>query len=547
MSSEGGSAGGGVPLHHVAPGQRARHRRHLAGGVALVAAAAVASLAPHVAPRAAASAVAVTPAPVPGSPGRTVSGVVCRPGVRQVPFSAYSPICLPAWHGDNGGATANGVTAHTITLVYREASSDILSLLYAEIPPTVVGTNAEAIHTMQSYIDVFNRVFELYGRKVVLRTYQGQGDFITEDQGGGQAAAQEDALTVADSLHGFADMSLVDSSVVYDDALQQAGVPAFGLYLQNAAWYRDASPYQYTVGPDCSQTDQALADVFGSPAMADGDAVYAGGDLRTERRKVGILHPDNPQADLCADELASDLAATGHPVAASVGFEFDVATLQTAAQNAMGQLQSAGVTTVLCASCDPVSPIYFLDAAKAADYQPELVVQSYFAGGTAGIDGFIQNILAKAQDPGYGGSILAVGSGGRITPHTEAAEVYAMANHGSLAGILPTYSWAYESLLEFFDLLQAAGPDLTPVTLHRAMADTAELPPSAPGGSLGPWRFGSGRVDPSAGFQLLRWVPGAISPEDGRPGTFEACYGGRTFRYDARHGGVPADQGPECP
>lgn len=515
----------------------------------LVAIAAGASLAPRSTALQAgtAAAQAVTPAPAPGTPGRTVGGYRCGPGVRQVPFSKYAPICLPAWHGDNGGATANGVTGRTITLVYRAAASNILSLLYSEIPPSVVGTNAEAVHTMESYIDVFNRTFELYGRKVVLRPYQGQGDFITEDQGGGLAQAQEDALTVADTLHGFADMSLVDSSVVYDDALQQAGVPAFGLYLQDAAWYRDAAPYQYSVGPNCTQSDQALADVFGSPAVADAPAAYAGGRLRTQRRELGIIYPENTQATACADQLAEDLAATGHPVAASVGFEFDVATLATAAQNAIGQLQAAGVTTVICASCDPVSPIYFLSAAKAARYQPEFVVQSYFAGGTAAIDGFMQNILAKAGAPGYGPSLLALGSGGQVTMQSEAVRIYAMANHGSTAGILPSYLWAYESLLYFFDLLQAAGPDLTPAALHRAMADTAELPPSAPGGSLGPWRFGAGQVDPSNGFQLLRWVPTARSPQDGRLGTFQPCYGGRTFDDAAPGGGVPSDQGPRCP
>lgn len=492
-------------------------------------------------------AAAVTPAPLPGSPGLTVAGVRCGPGVRQVPFSAYSPVCLPAWHGANGGATANGVTAKTITLVYRAAATNILSLLYAEIPQSVVGTNAEAIHTMQSYIHVFNHYFELYGRKVVLKPYQGRGDFITEDQGGGLAQAQEDALTVADNLRGFADMSLIDSSVIYDDALQQAGVPVFGLYLQTSSWYRRAQPYQFTVGPTCSQTNAAAADLLGSPGMANANASYAGPALRGSRRRYGILYPNNPQAVLCAQQLSRDLAATGHPPAASVSFEFNVATLQTAAQNAIGQLKAAGVTTIICASCDPVSPIYFLSAAKAAGYFPEFVVQSYFAGGTASIDGIIQNVLAKSGAASEAGGILALGTGGQVRAGSEALRAYAMANGGSLAGILPTYLWAYTSLLYFFDLLQAAGPDLTPQALQRAMADTAELPPSLPWGTLGRWAFGPGKVDPSASFQLEHWVPGTVSPEDGRLGTFEPCYGGRLFSFGAPDGGVPQHTSPACP
>lgn len=537
---------GGRPL---TSGRRRAHRRRLAGGTALVLTAAlVAVVAPRY--RTAAGPVAtgrVTPAPTPGSLGTTVAGVRCRPGVRQVPFSAYAPVCLPAWHGNNGGATANGVTRTTITLTYREATTDVLSTLYTLVPKRVVGTNAEAIHTLQSYITVFNHYFELYGRKVVLKPYVGRGDFITEDEGGGLGPAQEDALTVADSLHAFADMSLVDSSAVYDDALQQQGVSVFGLYLNDTAWYRQAAPYQYTVGPTCSQSDQAVADLLGSPGMADATAAYAGPALRHDRRVYGIVYPDNPEADACARQLQGDLAAAGHPAAASVSFVFNPQELETEAQNAIGQLQSKGVTTVICAECDPVSPVFFLLSAKDAGYFPEFVVQSYFAGGTASIDGFIQNIIQRSGAQDEAGGILAVGTGGKVSPSSEAVRAYALANHGTTAGILPSYLWAYESLLYFFDLLQAAGPDLTPQTLHRAMADTAELPPSRPGGSLGPWVFGAAQPAPAAGFQLVHWVAGAISSEDGQPGTFEPCYGGRTFSFAAPHGGVPQRASPECP
>lgn len=532
------------------PGPALRHRRRFAGGVvALVAVGLVAVLSPKVSPpsSAAGRAVAVTTPLPPGTSGTTVAGVRCGPGVRQVPFSAYSPICVPAWHGVNGGATANGVTKKTITLVYREASSNVLSALYGVIPQSVVGTNTEAIATMRSYIKVFNRYFELYGRKVVLKPFNGRGDFVAEDQGSGVGAAQEDALTVADQLHAFADMSLVDSTVIYDDALQKDDVPAFGLYLQDSSWYRQAAPYQYTVGPTCTQSDQAIADLLGSPAVADSTATYAGPGLRHQQRRYGIIYPDNPQADVCAERLAQELTALGHPPAAAVSFEFQLSTLGTAAQNAIGQLSARHVTTVICASCDPVSPIDFLAAAKDAGYAPEWLVQSYFAGGSAALDGYWQNILAKSGDSAGAGGLLALGTGGQVTSRSEALQVYRMANGGSLRGILPSYLWAYESLLYFYDLLQAAGPDLTPAALHRAEADVAELPPSAPGGSLGTWRFGAGTVAPSASFQLLHWVPGATSAQDGQPGTFEPCYGGRVFSYTAPHGGVPQHTAPACP
>src|SRR5262245_9571737 len=54
-----------------------------------------------------------------GGAGQTVSGVQCGPGVRQVSWSKYSALCVPAFHGNNGGATAYGVSPTTITVTYR--------------------------------------------------------------------------------------------------------------------------------------------------------------------------------------------------------------------------------------------------------------------------------------------------------------------------------------------------------------------------------------------------------------------------------------------
>ena len=58
-----------------------------------------------------------------GQSGTTVSGYTCIPGRRQVPWSLYAPYCVPAWHGNNGGATAPGVTATTINVSVNYASN----------------------------------------------------------------------------------------------------------------------------------------------------------------------------------------------------------------------------------------------------------------------------------------------------------------------------------------------------------------------------------------------------------------------------------------
>jgi len=489
----------------------------------------------------------ITPPAAPGSPGTSVAGVACGHGVRQIPWSSYAPICQPAWHGDNGGATAPGVTATTITLTYRLATTNELQELYALVPPAVVGTNEQAVHTMQAYIDTFNKYYELYGRKVVLAPYTGEGNFIDEVTGAGLAEAQSDALTVTSSLHGFADMSLIDSTVTYTQALQDHGVVAFGSYLQDADWYQSRVPDEQTVGPNCTKGATAIGAVLGK-GLSGTRAVYAGDPaLRSENRVYGIIYPDNSTATTCARLIESALAGQGHPSAVDVAFTFDPATLIQSSANAVAQMRSHGVTTVICASCDPVTPIFLFIAADSDGYRPEWFLQSYFAGGNSNLDSFVRNELSEAGTPDEAAGIITLGNAPVAPARQEAVEAYRLGNGGSTADLLPSYPFAYGPLLDFFNLLQAAGPDLTPQTLQAAEANAASLAPSSPGGELGGWAYGAGMVDPTSDYSLLHWSSDSVSTLDGQKGALVACYGGQTFSYGGDGAQVPAHTEPECP
>jgi hypothetical protein len=66
-----------------------------------------------------------------GSAGMTKSGVACGPGVRQVKWTNYAPLCVPAYSGNNGGATSHGVTNDTITVSFRLGNSASDAAVYA--------------------------------------------------------------------------------------------------------------------------------------------------------------------------------------------------------------------------------------------------------------------------------------------------------------------------------------------------------------------------------------------------------------------------------
>jgi hypothetical protein len=460
----------------------------------------------------------ITPAAAPGSSGVTVTGVHCGPGVRQFSWSKYAPTCVPAWHGNNGGATAPGVTATTITLSYRvPATSAELTAAEAVVGPAVPD-DAAYVSDLRSYIRYFNTQFELYGRHVVLETFEGQGDFIAEGQGEDLAGAQADAVTAHD-LGAFGDVTFpFFSSQYYYQDLAAEHVIGFGAaYLPNS-FFDQYAPYEYSVFSPTG-TDAALAEAETiCRRMAHLPASFTEPPLSLETRRFGLVIPDNPVYSHLGDLIAGRLAACGAPLARTDHYSFDVAEFESQAVSIVAQMRAAGVTTVIC-GCDPEMPIFLSQAADQQDYYPEWVDQ-YWG------DAYTQNF---AQDQW----IHAIANGPQAIPpdQTEAFRVFQRAYPGSQPAERPPAAYfpdAYFTLLALFSALQGAGPVLTPASFEHAWFSLA---PSLPGGEIGPWRFGTGRFDPYSAFTLSRWNEHATSALDGKPGAWLACDGGTWYPY----------------
>src|SRR5688572_5878043 len=112
------------------------------------------------------------PAPGPDTP--------CNPDGSMPQFSQYSPICLPKFSGDNGGATSMGVTGDSVLLVrYRPqedpATRATLSAIGGADDPEDVDRAAKA------FVRYFNVHNETYGREVKYVTFDGTGDPASDD------------------------------------------------------------------------------------------------------------------------------------------------------------------------------------------------------------------------------------------------------------------------------------------------------------------------------------------------------------------------------
>jgi hypothetical protein len=478
-----------------------------------------------------------TPMNAPYSAGTTVGGVKCGPGIRQVSWSSYAVACEPKWTGNNGGATAPGVTGTTITLSTRSVGTSILQELYTLVPASVVGTSAEAVQTLQAFINIFNKEFELYGRRVVLAPFNGQGNFINEDTGTGAPQAEADAVTVADSLHAFADMSLVSSSVTYTQDLQAQKVIAFGLYTQDLQWYQQNAPWQYTPGPNCSKSAEAIGTLFGKQ-LKGLPAQFAKGALQHEIRKLGIFYTNVPTQFQCEQLVDQALAKYGVTPAAQAAITFDIAQLPSESADAVAQMKAAGVTTVICVGCDPISPRYYFASATQDDYYPEWYFQSLYANNATASEDFVRLFPADQR-----GQILTTGSAETSREDAEATHAYQLGNTDPSAAIIPDYNLVYGSILEFFEALQEAGPNLTPANFEQAMK---AIPQSSPGGELGDWNGATGPFDPTAGFQVLKWDNDARSAADGQLGTYEVCDDNQVFSYADAGSTMPASTPLVC-
>jgi hypothetical protein len=470
----------------------------------------------------------------PGS-GTTISGQACRRGVGQFD-SPYADPCIPKFTGNNGGATANGVTATTITLADRvfPTTADIQQL-EAEAKAAGAALPEVTMQVAEVFIKYFNKVYDLYGRHVVVKTFNSTANATEEALGQGQAGACADADTIANSMHAFAEAGLVGggtapfSQCAADDHLVEFNGDAYF----DEGTFQSLNPYVWSTTQDCTRVSASEAEVVGS-LLAGKKAIYAGDPaLRTETRKFGGYTPNVGAYIKCSANFANIIEHEYHVPAPAIDthfyYDLDIATFQQSAQQAIVQFKAAGVTTVIIAS-DPFSAGLLTQAAAQQDYYPE-----WFIIGTGGtdIDGAVQAYDDAAEITGhlfgmsesspvqdvYGATGLAGRLYKKLTGHTIPAGT----------------DGEYSSLVEVFDALQAAGPDLTAGNVARGLHALPEL--GAPAFSYGSWDWNTGPTGTAGGgdhtsdtsARFVYWDAAKISPVNKKLGTYIQLFGGKRF------------------
>ena len=309
------------------------------------------------------------------SNGKTKGGVECKPGVRQLPASRYAAPCTAAFQGDNGGATAFGVTDKEITIVRREFPESADSRAVAAVVKQAGGADAAYTRMVRDvFTKYFDQQFETYGRKIKWVEYESQhGNATDEALGQGREGACLDATYIHDSLKAFAVVGTGTSAVFAECATERQMMTFGAAPYYPEKWYRAQKNYAWGGVMECERIAYQLSEYIGK-RLANRKAKWAGSAIFKQRnRSFAVYVPDDPNYQYC-NEISKKILQQKYGVKniSQYNYQLSVSRLADQAAQAIVQFNADQATTVILA-CDPISVIFLTQSASKQGYYPEWV------------------------------------------------------------------------------------------------------------------------------------------------------------------------------
>jgi hypothetical protein len=429
----------------------------------------------------------------------------CSDRVKQIPKDPYSPGCM-AFTGNNGGATSRGVTRDTIRVGIRFPADPIdFGQAYQFLADHGIHeTRDDVERTARGLLDYFNATFQFYGRRIEPVIWQGSGLAAQEILGGGQDAANADAIKAATELKVFADASAFTPP--YADALVKQHVLAIGAPYMSRKWYADRSPYAWSITPDCSILSETAGELY-SKQLHGKPAQYAGGNLQGKPRKLAIIGPDVPWYQECINDGIRRIKEAGGDVPVRIAYSLDPSVFTSQAASIIAKLKDEGVTSVAC-GCDPILPVFLTAKANEQNYEPEWLVL-----GTALTDTDIMGQFYNPQQWRHAFGISLIG------PQQPVRASLGYRAYKSVRSDEPsiTVDLLYYFIYVIAIGIQMAGPDLTPATYQQGMFNYPRAT-----GPAGSWGFGPGDYTPMDDAMVIWWNPDADSPYNGKKGAYQS-------------------------
>lgn len=444
--------------------------------------------------------------------------------------------CFAPFAGDNGGATAPGVTADTIRIVYWQSQQSDPVLNYITDAIVNDDTNADVADTLQKLVDYYGVYYETYGREVELIVFEGSGTINDA------ISARADAVKIAEELQPFMVWGGPTLTTAFADELAARNVPCLGCGpSQRHEYYTEAAPYLWTLGMGVQESSLMTTQFIGRQLAGD-VAGFAGDEsMRETERVFGRLWIEaSEDSVLLNEEYEQNLSNEGVELAASVSYALDPATIQESAASAIAKLKEAGVTTVLFTG-DPVAPRDFTREATAQGYFPEWVVAGTVLADTT--------VFARTYDQEQWANAISLSTlTTRVDPAIAGARFRYEWFYGEQPAASDTIGVLDPAPAQFFRVIQAVGPDLTIDGWSEVMFSTAATPrsitaPSISYGAQDRWPDG---FEPSYNgiddMTLLWWDPDLVGLDEldrEAPGMYQYADGGKRFIYGEWPDGPP--------
>jgi hypothetical protein len=452
-------------------------------------------------------------------------GPDCDPDTGRIRLpTIYAAPCVVPFDGDNGGATSPGVTADSVKIVAYRSDPQIDPVGSSLIAGAGANVSPEAAaETMRDYVDIFNAVFETYGRRVELEFYTGTGAAEDAD------AARADAIAITE-MEPFAVLGgPLQANAPFSEELAAQGVISFPAQPLAESITDENYPMIWGVmTPTQAATvaAEAIANLAGpGPAQMAGDPALQG-----QERAYAVVHYDTLDGDQqeAFETLRDGLADRGIELTTDIEFILEPTQAQEDARTIITRLKEAGVTTVIFTG-DFLMPQFLTTESTAQDYFPEWILGPNLLADTV--------IFGRTYDPQQWRNGFAIGLAG--TPgKTKQGSSYAI------------YTWAYDreppsniytvlepGLREVFTGIHLAGAELTPESFrdgllrYPATGGTATRP-LVGRGDQGIWPtfdYGSGPDD----VALMWWDPDAETIDEAGNtgvGAYRFADGGERYR-----------------
>lgn len=430
-------------------------------------------------------------APDPPAPPRSCQNGRGDPP-RQVE-SLYAAPCAPAFVGDNGGATYQGVTADEIRIAINGTNAGSSNpcadgKLPSEPPAT---GECESDRTFRVLMQYFNENFELYGRRLQYYVSQAPTTSETDVRAAAVTADEEYKVFAAGGVYAPGCQELASRKVV-----------SMCAQLPREDFQRH-HPYIWSFYSDGTElTDVSIEymckRLLGKPASHAGDPTMV-----AKKRKLGVVYFSSRGYSENGVQLVDGLRACGFDVvgiAATPDNEEGTASLATT----IGRFITEGVTTVV-PYMDAVSQIALTNVAEGNAYFPEWVATGAGAN-TANAIGQLMN--QREWKHAFG-----------IQPYeaeraNDFHDCYRAYRSIDPAGT-PNYTVCkalYYSYLQMMNGIQLAGPNLTPETFAAGLIKQGQRFYDKPSWAVG-GGFLAGRHNYVADFATLWWCDTCQDPQ----------------------------------